>query len=178
MKDDVKKLINSWYDIDWFGRCGTCEDSSVVVVSSPQDAERFYTDLTWENQKNSIFNRYCELLWASYGPTDERRGKREDNRIHKAIRRFLSERGEGIFQNLTDFRDPRLAQFSLELDLRGILAEVCSQELVKPMFYYPVLYPWYKRGYMPCGRVGKEAIPEDWSGTSIEDLPPGRLRVF
>ena len=174
MKNETKKVLESFYEIDWFAKCGTCDDPSVSIVKTEAQAKKYYSARKWENFKNAISNRRAEKFWARI-PYE-----REDevNEVHRKLSEVADEFSGGnrdlLFKNYPE--DPAISRM-LKFDIRSILTDVEIRDEVQPIFGYPILYTWYKRGFMPCGWDGK-MISQDWEGDSFEDLPRGKIRVF
>jgi hypothetical protein len=58
-------------------------------------------------------------------------------------------------------------------DIMFICLEHEYRDVVNPLFYIPLLDPWYAAGHFPCGWDGAE-FPEDWDGVIVG----GKVIVF
>ncbi len=178
MKKETEEILEGFYEIDWFENCGTCDDPDMAPVQNLHKAEKFYNSIYWANERTRIMNRFRELYWPQIRPEEEEEKNKEFRRDRFAVGKFTGRIGDSSFKNLPGLKDPVRTRKTLQSDLTAIICEIDSKDIVEPIFFYPVLYPWYMKGFMPCGREAKEMIPEHWTGSSFKDLPEWKLRVF
>jgi len=125
--------------------------------------------LKWEN---------CRLMArnALYGALQERARIRSDDwnslveELRPRILRFVDgfTPGTKVSADVLDKVRPMVSW-----DLMLICFEFEYRDIVAPIFYIPILEPWYASGNFPCGWDGEE-FPDRWDGV-IRD---GQLMVF
>jgi hypothetical protein len=62
----------------------------------------------------------------------------------------------------------------------SLLADCCAEleisHIIRPVFFYPLVFPVLCAGHLPCGWDG-QPIPRNWTPKGPEDLPRGKLMV-
>src|SRR5688500_510976 len=112
--------------------------------------------------------------------------------IRETQRRFCAEReDERAWLDVSDVAGPALTdawrklnstkwidvtRFPMEMLIAPCCYELEIAHLVRPVFFYPLVFPVLCAGHFPCGWHG-DPIPKDWRPRGPEDLPRGRLRV-
>jgi hypothetical protein len=179
MNEAVYQLLTQLSDLPWFAKCGQPIEGDYECVQSLKEAHRHYADprgMGWENSKLSIANRQFSLLWdATHASRKEQQASARASA--DAVGRFIEEQRGRIF--LTMPEDKYLSRM-VRLDVGWIASEVEDRtmpDLVNLQFFSTLLLPVYLAGHMPCGWSGKR-IPRGWDGSSLDDLPDGRLIVF
>ena len=169
MKSEVKEKLEKVFEYPFFSAVGEPLPPSVTSAGSWTHALKECNSSKWEN---------CRLM------------------ARNALQRFVEQRNWGRTQDwnpLTNELRPKIASFVDELlsksplspetaskirhklswDIMMICLEHEYRDTVEPLFYLPLLDPWYASGHFPCGWDGDE-FPDRWDGVSKK----GRLIVF
>jgi hypothetical protein len=165
-------------DFPWFAHVGSLEGNGVTAVRDGREAEGYVCgQLKWLNFKNAIANRVrCLCFDRLPGPQLQR----ALGQVVKAVKGIIkANRLAAIDRNLSSKYTSPSGSFVYHVgwDLNFAGFEFVCRGAVPPLFFLPVLLPWYARGHYPCGWDGT-MIKSDWAGDSASDLPPGRLRVL
>ncbi len=173
LNSKLSGFINELSKVKWFSNCGKLSEKEykdISVLKSWAEAKRIYKTKKWEKFITATSNRTVDILWEQ-GLREDELNKRGDE-VLECVEYVLKE--FSLFETVG--ADDSL-KWKIELDLRVMLTEVNTSELVPPLFGLPVVWPWYKQGNLPCGWDGK-MISEDWNGNSYKELPEGKLRVL
>lgn len=178
MRQATRDLIEEIGTINWFSNCGAftspvISSPEIAVLGTLSEARRRYKSKKWERMTGVISNRTAHFVWGSGLPAEEI-NRRSYEAAGDHITQPIVERKGAIWTYLE--YDPNLA-WKVQLDLRMILSEIEFADIVRPLFAYPIVYPYYKSGFLPCGWEGPP-ISTHWQGRSPEDLPSGKLCVF
>jgi hypothetical protein len=173
--DGYAELLDA---VPWFESVGRVADESVAPVKDWKEAQVYICDQrVWLNFRNAISNRHRRLWDAAY-PNDE--NARALDRVEKLVKDVVRRRKlKQIDKHLRGRQSRPSASFVYHVlwDLNFAGFEYVCQDDVPPLFFLPLLLPWYARGHFPCGWRGT-MVKADWPGSSPADLPKGRLRVL
>lgn len=139
-------------------------------VTTWTEAIKYCSSPIWENCLMMAQNALTTAVYQA----DWHRGHAWNNlvaEVRPKITEWLETAPSGVL------RKPRVAkliQDSIRWYLMHICLEVEYEDIVKPMFYLPLIDPWLQRGHFPCGWIGQE-FPDGWDGRV---LPKGKLVVF
>ena len=172
----VAELLTTFETTSWFSNCGVRLEGDYVFVRSLEEAQSHYADkagVRWENFKNSVFNRHRRAVWdATQSCRQEQQEKAKE--ATEAIQQFFRLNNLKLFSALSE--DSELKRM-LQLDFGWIASEVAFASYDTVRFFSNLLLPVYLAGHLPCGWRGK-AIKWNWDGSSLADLPEGKLVVF
>lgn len=173
--DQYAELLDA---VPWFENVGRADDESISPVKDWKEAQVYTCDqLVWLNFRNSISNRH-RRFWGDVYPKGENAKALE--KVEKLVKDVVKRRKlKQIDSHLKGKQKRPSASFVYHVlwDLNFAGFEFVCQDDVKPLFFLPLLLPWYARGHFPCGWRGT-MIKAEWHGNSQADLPKGRLRVL
>lgn len=180
--DEYAELLDG---VPWFEAVGTLKDETVSPVKDWAEAEIYLCEqLVWGNFRNSIGNRLHQLTRIAYpGPrqnTTNAAHLAAVSDVRKVVTEVIRKRKLKRIDEQTKRKQDRpwdSFAFNVMWDLNWAGFELVCQEDVPPLFFLPMVLPWYRRGHFPCGWRGT-MIKADWPGNSPRDLPKGRLRVL
>lgn len=174
------KKINDLFDnlrsISWFSQCGKSANQWETARSWPT-ACKLLADARWQNFTLELINRYREILWSKI-PISEIRSFEDawNDRADVVDNQIDAFCVEELWSRLP-FEDAKSFNLTVRKELRCMAMEADNSEILPPVFFQPLLLPVYKAGHLPCGWSGV-AMPQNWRGNSLADLPSGRLIVF
>lgn len=178
MKPEVKAKLDSIFNYPLFENVGKPLPSNVSRVNTWQQAAKTCNFVKWNNSQLMARNAIQRRIQARYP---------EDTTNHYFWHRFqewspLGDELKPITESFIDtlllkipLKDKNLKNIKNNLlwDFFFICLECNFADIVKPVFYIPVIEPWYAVGHFPCGWDGDE-FSEDWDGV----IEGGQLIVF
>lgn len=173
MQEMTRRFIEDLSRIDWFKNVGKLDEGGVFGVHSLAEAKKYCSTNKWINFTTTIGNRYCQKLWSLNVMTSKEHNHVADE-INSTIFKLFKGGTKKMFGSLVS--DPDLCR-NIRGDIQGVAFEIEYSQNVRPLFFYPVVWPWYQRGHLICGWDGK-MISRGWAGNGPEDLPEGRVRVY
>lgn len=177
LRERTEEFLESLSSISWFENVGQPMEQSVTAVKNWGEAEKWINGMKWENFRLSIRNRFHDLPYeGKYDRTElDEIGEHLETSIKTLLAKPLAELDlHQPNQNPKD-RERFSANVTYDLSFAGI--EYICRDFFPPLFFHPVVFPWYERGHLPCGWHGT-MIKQRWNGNGPDDLPPGKLRVF
>jgi hypothetical protein len=169
MKPEVEAKLAAVFRYPFFQSCGGPLPKTVTTAEDWEAAVRDFSSRKWDNcelmARNALFDAVQRKSWER---------EQEWNPMVLEIRpRIYS-----FVETLLPKRPvpPQLAakvRRGLPWPIMFICLEYAYRDLVPPMFYIPVIEPWFAAGHCPCGWDGEE-FPEHWDGK----VRRGRLIVY
>jgi len=142
---------------------------AVVQVDSWPEAIKHCQSRMWDGCLMMARNALCRFAHQA----DWYRGH-EWNNIAREMRPLVDAWLQTSFVPIASKLNlPKVVGDMLSWYAMHVCFEVEYQDIVKPLFYLPLIDPWLQRGHFPCGWVGEE-FPDGWNGV----LPQGKLVVF
>jgi hypothetical protein len=170
MNTSVEEKLKSILEYKFFGSIGEpISGEDVTIVPDWVSAANELKKIKWENCRLKARN-------ALQRTVEERNWQRSEdwNPLAQELQRLVLGFTTAIVQKLS--LPKALTQkltATLSWDIIGICFEHEYRDLASPMFYIPILEPWYAAGHFPCGWDGEE-FPDGWDGV----IRNGRLIVF
>ena len=169
MKANVQRKMATVFSYPFLQSVGRPLPPSVTAVSHWKDADMVCSSPKWEA---------CRLMArnALQMGVNKRNWNRlqEWNPLVKELRPVVRSFVDSILSpaplNATTHKN---IMDCISWDLMGIFLELEYSDIVDPIFFIPMLEPWYEAGYFPCGWNGDE-FPDDWDGV----IRGGQLVVF
>jgi hypothetical protein len=179
MNNEAAQFLEKLGALSWFANCGKPLKGDYVQVESLKQAHKYYADprgMGWENSKLAVMNQQGLLIWDVTHHIREELQKAARETM-KAVADFFDQNRQRIFSRLPE---DKYVTRMVRMDIGWIVGEVEDQHLPVMrdlLFFSTRLLPIYLAGHLPCGWSGKR-IPRGWAGTSLADLPEGKIIVF
>jgi hypothetical protein len=169
MNEQICQKIEAIREYPFFQCVGAGLPSTVHAVDNWQEAIVQATSRKWENcrlmARNAFQDTLAKRAWDR---------TKEWNPLIDEVRPILVQFFDELLLSVsvpTHFRDKLKRE--MVWDFLGICVESQFKNSVKPLFYVPMIEPWYVAGRFPCGWDGME-FPDNWEGV-VRD---GRIMVF
>ncbi len=169
MKPDIKLKLDSIFSYPFFRTVGRPLPSHVSHVDNWQAAAKSCSSKKW-NACHLMARNTLQRLVEKNG----RERIQDWNMVIKEIRPIIHTFVDKLIAGLpvTD-----KSKFDLKHDLSWDFMFICLEyeyrDVVEPLFFIPVVDPWYAAGHFPCGWDGDE-FPDGWDGV----VQGGQLIVF
>lgn len=178
MKPEVKAKLDDVFNYPFFQSVGKTLPPTVTPLKSWLAASESCRSYKWETCQLMARNALQRKIEARYP---------EDTVNHYFWHRLqewgpLGDELKPITESFVDALLPKIPLKDKNLqniknaflwDIFFICLECNFADVVKPIFYIPVIEPWYAAGHFPCGWDGDE-FPEDWDGV----VKGGQLMAF
>jgi hypothetical protein len=168
MKPEIKFKLESIFDYPLFQEVGKPLPASVTSVNNWLAAAKICRSHKWETcqlMARNTLQRFTENNWnrsQEWNPITDELRPLILSFVDKLLPKFPLQ-GKAL-KNVKD---------ALSWDIMFICLEHEYRDLVEPLFYIPVVEPWYATGHFPCGWDGDE-FPDAWDGI----IRGGQLMVF
>jgi hypothetical protein len=169
MKRCLNEKLNALFAYPYFQAVGGGLPNVVTSVSGWKAVLAAGNMLKWEN---------CRLMArnALYRAVQARAWSRSEcwNSLAEELRPQIVRFVDGFVPSLKVPADVlHRIRPAVSWDLMLICFEFEYRDVVDPIFYIPVLEPWYAGGHFPCGWDGEE-FPDRWDGI----IRNGKLIVY
>ena len=178
MKPEVKAKLDTIFTYPFFSSVGKPLPPSVSRVKTWPQAAKTCGFLKWSNSQLMARNAIQRRIQARY-PEDTVNNYfwhrfQEWNSLGEELRPVIDSFVETLLPKIP-LKDKNLKNVKDDLlwDIFFICLECNFADIVKPVFYIPVIEPWYATGHFPCGWDGDE-FPSSWDGI----IRGGQLIVF
>jgi hypothetical protein len=178
MKPEVKVKLDSIFNYPFFQSVGSSLPPTVTPLKSWSAASKMCRSHKWETCQLMARNALQGKIEARY-PEDTVNHyfwhrHQEWNPIVIEIRPLVHSFIDGLLPKFP-LQDKALKNVrdDLSWDIMGICLEFEYRDIVEPIFYMPVVEPWYAKGHFPCGWDGDE-FSDRWDGV----VKGGQLMVF
>ena len=169
MKPETQKAISILNEAPLLRGGGELDFSNYTVVSSFGEARKFAESRVWERFYNDVANGIFTIpIQRSI------RGELGDER---AWIKILEANGAALRPACLKIQQvewSNVTRFPFVSMLADICAELEISHLIKPVFFFPLVFPVLCAGHFPCGWDG-DPIPENWSPKGPRDLSPDKL---
>ncbi|HOY54696.1 MAG TPA: hypothetical protein PL015_08465 [Opitutaceae bacterium] len=139
-----------------------------TFVASWDRAVGYAQERKWINLTYACFNRTSSASSATRGA--------EWNVFAEKTKVLLKSAEEKISRVFTERNAPWSLASACALDLFLAVAEEEYSDVIRPLFFKPILLPVYAAGHFPCGWNGG-TVPGSEIGGTLRSLPPGKIRV-
>jgi hypothetical protein len=178
MKSEAKSKLDSIFNYPFFQSVGKPLPSTVTRLNSWSAAARMCRSHKLETCQLMARNALQRKIESRYP---------EDKINHYFWHRFqewnpLVQEIRPLVHSFIDALLPKIPvpqndlvgiKNDLSWNITAICLEASFEDIVKPIFYVPVVEPWYASGHFPCGWDGDE-FPSNWDGV----IRGGQLMVF
>jgi hypothetical protein len=169
MKPNIQQKLEGIFSYPLFQSVGKPLLASATPVNSWPAAAKSCRSYKWEAcqlmARNTLFRTVQRRSWyrsQEWGPLAEELQPLILSSIDRLLCKISLQDKE-----LKNVRD------ALSWDIMATCIEYEYRDLVAPIFYIPVVEPWYAAGHFPCGWDGDE-FPDAWDGV----ISGGQLMVF
>ncbi len=178
MKPEVKAKLDAVFNYPFFQSVGNFLPPTVTPLKNWSAASKMCRSYKWETCQLMARNALQTQIEARY-PEDTVNHYfwhrfEEWNPIVEEIRPLVHSFVDGLLPKFP-LQDKALKNVrdDLSWDIMFICLEFEYRDIVKPIFYIPVVEPWYAKGHFPCGWDGDE-FPSRWDGV----VKGGQLMVY
>jgi hypothetical protein len=171
MKTETERAISLLNSSNLLNGGGTLDSSRYSLVPSFEGALKFSASKKWEHFNADVHNGIFTI--------EIQRRIRAETGDSKRWITILETNGKALAPALKKIRAYEWVnetRFPFESLLFDCCAELEISHIIRPIFFYPLVFPVLCAGHFPCGWDG-DPVPENWDPKGPEDMPKGKLMV-